>query len=268
MDFHQVKASSINYLKYAKTSNLALWYFKLLLRIKITSQNIWFFKQCLTNSLTPHYMKLKTSNKSISATKAISAGIRRWIVQDMKIEYNKRDVCNIYLKFIHTELLKRLNNIEFDILDFKVRIDVQKMVHKKYLNQVRKLNNLKSSVVNNTKKSFSKRKFSNHTFYNRFMNLTNVNFNERETKLIEKGFKHNIKPLNYKQEFEILCVDCELACNNHDNSQKDSSQPNLLYKHIIADKLNNFYAKQNIKKSFNDKNRLTICSLGKKNTIS
>ena len=62
-------------------------------------------------------------------------------------------------------------------------------------------------------------------------------------------------------------MDCELACNNHNNSQKDSSQPNLLNKHIIADKLNNFYSKQNIKKSFNDKNRLTICSIGKKHDI-
>ena len=53
MDFHQVKASSINYLKDAATSMLALWYFKVLLRTKITSQNIWFFKKCLMDNLTP-----------------------------------------------------------------------------------------------------------------------------------------------------------------------------------------------------------------------
>ena len=87
MDFHQVKASSINYLKDATTSMLALWYFKVLLRTKITSQNIWFFKKCLTDNLTPHYMSLKTNNKSSSAIKAVEAGIRRWLLYDMKIEY-------------------------------------------------------------------------------------------------------------------------------------------------------------------------------------
>ena len=109
MNFHQVSANSINYLLKAETSFLALWYFKLLLRTKLNSQNIWFFKSCLNNGFTTRYMKLKTDNKSSSVNKAIKR-IRRWILEDMKIKCRKRDTENKFLKFIHSELLYRLHN--------------------------------------------------------------------------------------------------------------------------------------------------------------
>ena len=60
-------------------------------------------------------MKPKTDNKSSSVNKAIKVRIKRWILEDMKVKCRKRDTGNIYLKFIHSELLYRLHNIKFDL---------------------------------------------------------------------------------------------------------------------------------------------------------
>ena len=74
MDFHQVKATSINFLKKAELSFLAKWFFKLYLRSRIHSQNIWFFNKCLHHKVTPKYMKLKTDNYSHAAKEAQEIG--------------------------------------------------------------------------------------------------------------------------------------------------------------------------------------------------
>ena len=126
---------------------MTLWYFKLILRCKITSQNIWFFNCCLRNNVTPRYIKLKSNNSSSSAKKAQLTGQRKWIIEDRKTQYNTRNICNVYLKVIHTELLYRLTNIEFDLLDFKVRTQVSDIIHKKYLKQKTKLNRLLKNII-------------------------------------------------------------------------------------------------------------------------
>ncbi|KAL3281322.1 hypothetical protein HHI36_004533 [Cryptolaemus montrouzieri] len=108
MEFYQVKASQIQMLKKADTVFLALWYFKILLRCAVYTQNIWFYSMCLKNRLTPNYIRLRTHNNSGPARRAIEKGQRIWIKEDMKIQYNRRDVANIYLKVIHAELLFRL----------------------------------------------------------------------------------------------------------------------------------------------------------------
>ena len=47
--------------------------------------------------------------------------------------------------------------------------------------------------------------------------MTNVEFQESETKLIEKGYKFNIQPINNDKDCELLGVDCELVLNNLQN---------------------------------------------------
>ena len=212
MDFHQVKATTIDYLIKSSTSFLANQYYKLILRINTATQNIWFLNKCLSNNITPKYIKLKTNNKSSSARKAIAAGLRKWIIEDRKIEYNKRDVSYIYLKVVHSELAFRLNSFEFDYLDNKVRSDVRYYTHKKFLRQKRKLRNLQSLTIDEIHQHNN---FSDHSFYPRFVNLTAVNFSAQELQLIEKGFKFNIQPIHSKTDFELLGVNCELILNNY-----------------------------------------------------
>ena len=70
-----VLPSLINYSKEAPTSFLANQYYKLLLRVKVVTQNIWFSNYCLNHSLTPQHMKLKSANASFTASKGIRSGI-------------------------------------------------------------------------------------------------------------------------------------------------------------------------------------------------
>lgn len=241
MDFHQVKASTIMFLKEAETSFLAIWYFKLILRCKTTSQNIWFYNSCLRNNVTPRYMALRTSNLSSSAKKAQTTGLRKWIIEDRKIQYQKRDISNVYLKVVHTELLFRLDNLEFDIFDNKVRTDISIIIHKKYLTQKSKLDRLiapySSNNVNNNVKIYS-----NHVFFDRFVNSTNVVFSDKEIKLLGKGFNYNLKPTNNKNNLEMLAVECELISNYSENN--NASQVNM-EKHILADKITKFNTNSN-----------------------
>lgn len=140
MDFHQVKVDTINDLKIATTSYLTLWYFKLLLRCRITTQNIWFFNECLKNEVFPRYIQLKTKNNSPAANQGRLLGQRKWLTQDRKSQYRKRDTYNIYVKVIHSELAFRLSNLHFDLIDSKIRSQVNNIIDKKFKKQNKKLN--------------------------------------------------------------------------------------------------------------------------------
>ena len=94
--------------------------------------------------------------------------------------------------------------------------------YEKYLSQKRKLRNLKSFHTSVE----SPNNFSSHVFYPRFVNMTNVQFQESETKLIEKGYKFNIQPINNNKDCELLGVDCELVLNTLQKSS-DFSVPSI-----------------------------------------
>ena len=213
MDFHQVTAESINLLKEASVSFLAVWYFKLLLKCAICSQNLWFFDKCSKYGVFPKYMKLKTNNKSKAAKQGSVAGLRKWLAEDKKIQFRKRGIYNVYLKVVHTELLHKLNYIEFLVLDTDTREKVNSIIHKKYLTQ----NNKLSVLISNSHKNqtqLKKQKFSDHKFFDRFINLSSNTFSETETKLIEKGFKYNFQENISPKSLEVLGVETELALNN------------------------------------------------------
>ena len=72
-------------------------------------------------------------------------GIRKWLIEDRKIQYSKRDICGVYLKTVHSELSFRLSSEDFDKLDRQVLSDVNEFIHKKYIVQKRKFRHLKAS---------------------------------------------------------------------------------------------------------------------------
>lgn len=64
--------------------------------------------------------------------------MNKWLLYDLKTQYNKRDIYNVYLKVIHSELTKRLHPIEFDFYDSETRLKVQEITHRKYITQDKK----------------------------------------------------------------------------------------------------------------------------------
>ena len=115
---------------------------------------------------------------SPQARKGVFKGKLQWLKEDRKTQYRNRDSYNVYLKVIHTELSFRLHPVEFDTLDFNVRRQVNCLIDKKYQNQKLKIINLvsrKNKPLINQEKNFS-----NHTFFKRFINLSNSKFIKKE----------------------------------------------------------------------------------------
>lgn len=74
---------------------------------------------------------------------------------------------SVYLKV--AELLNKLNYIEFLVLDNDTREKVSKIINKKYLTQKKKLKVL-ISKSNSVKLKPSQITFSDHKFFDRFVN--------------------------------------------------------------------------------------------------
>lgn len=217
MEFHQVEADTVQLFKEASISFLAIWYFKFLLKCAICTQNLWFFDKCKKNKVFPKYMKLKTDNYSQSAKKGSQAGLKKWIQEEMKSQYRKRGIYNVYQKVVHTELVNRLHYAEFTNLDLDTRDKVETIIHKKYLTQKQKLKNLinVSSNFKKKKKEREQSKLTDHKFFDKFINLSNTNFSKQEINFLEKGFKFNNSNSEFSsRNYEILGVETELALNS------------------------------------------------------
>lgn len=76
--------------------------------------------------------------------------------------------------------------MEIDYIDRNIREEVQHRIHKLYLVQLKKLQKLldRKSTFN------TKNELTSVTFHSRVKNLSNITFNDKETKLMEKGLKY------------------------------------------------------------------------------
>ena len=95
--FHQESINTVIKVKEAPTSLLIKYYFKLLIRSRTTTQNIWFFNECLKHKVFPKYIKLKTDNRSLSAQKGKTWGMKKWLQEEKNIQYSKRDALKIHI---------------------------------------------------------------------------------------------------------------------------------------------------------------------------
>lgn len=265
MDFHQVKAESIQVIKEASISFLATWYFKLLLKIAICSQNLWFFNQCSRKGVFPNYMKLRTNNKSKAAQIGATNGLKKWLSTEKKSQFQKRGIYNIYLKVVHTELLNKLHFVEFLVLDGDTREKVSKIINKKYLTQRKKLKTL-TSKSNTIKLKPCQTTFSDHKFHSRFVNLSKTDFSKNEVNLLEKGFKHNIQNININS-LEILGVDTDLALKDTPNNIKYKFDSSTLIKNQFMKETSPKQETKLIKQIKNKSDNIVFTKADKGNTV-
>jgi hypothetical protein len=109
-------------------------------------------------------------------------------------------------------------------------------------------------------------------FFERFVNLSNTTFNNKEINLLETGFKFNIKPDFSKNNLELLGVETELALrgvtNNADNKYiaakiiKNKGKQSNVKSHYNSDKAN----LKNIKIK-TENNNLIFTKADKGNTV-
>lgn len=89
------------------------------------------------NGVFPKIINIKTNNNRFAAQKGVSQGKQKWLNQDKETQYRHRDLYNIYLWEIHSELLFWLHDVELKILNFNTMYKVvtqifdQKFYYKK-----------------------------------------------------------------------------------------------------------------------------------------
>ena len=101
-------------------------------------------------------MKITCRHKSPEAQKASNKFYSFWLDLEIKKWYIRRNNLGVHMKIIHTELLHRLHNWEFDIFDQEIRIQVQDIAHKQFINQRHKHNR---QTKNTTEEEYTNNSF-------------------------------------------------------------------------------------------------------------
>lgn len=144
IEFHQVPTvgSIIFFFFNASTVCLTVLLKKLRKKKALTSQHLWFNRECVKKGLVPKYVcvNFKTnSERSVSAKKETQES---WVEYEIKKWVSIRDRVCQHLKVIHSELTFRLHPLLFDTLEMDIREYVTEFIHNKYFKQFKKLDNL------------------------------------------------------------------------------------------------------------------------------
>lgn len=143
MEFHKVTGESINFIKNASQAIQIKYFYRLHLKQRTVSQDIWFNTQCLKFNLKPNYIQLKTNSKTRAAHRTLQKATRTWLLEENHDCFLKRDSYRHHLKVLHSELAYKMRPVHFDSLNESVRQQVSEIIHQKYLRQSKKLRDLK-----------------------------------------------------------------------------------------------------------------------------
>ncbi|KAI5700892.1 hypothetical protein M8J75_003872 [Diaphorina citri] len=114
---------------------------------------------------------------------------RQILIKELKKKYALRDTIYLEQMFWHLQLAHQVTNVEFDSYDEKVRGIAHSVVTSQRLRQQRKLESLLNSKRLNTRTHSIDRQFEK-----RFINLSDVTFEEKEQTLLNKGMKYATSP--------------------------------------------------------------------------
>lgn len=186
-------------------TKLAYQYKDVKLKLCRTSENIKFNKTCLEHNLIPNYVRVRVSGKSKAALKAKKTAQSQWIKNEIKELYSKKSRLNKLLLQKHLKLLNSLHVTQQSNIFCEINEQVSRKMLKKQSTQKKKIKNLmekqiKQDIIN-----------CSHVFYQRVINNTEIQFNEEETNLLNKGLNFNF-PDNKKSSLfsELLNTEASI----------------------------------------------------------
>lgn len=208
---------------------------------KYTKLDIWFNSECLRRGLFPSYITLRSNNYSHAAIRAVHVGKTFWLRQEIRRHYSRLSVIELKLKQLFLKLTTLLHCSEFDVLysrflDFvedKGRLKFHRLknkLHNLIFFNTKKFFNNNSSTYNNHQlshftthdnnnmavgeSSFSpgdEGHFSDFSFHDRILNLSDTTFTPRELETLRLGLKFNFDFSPRPIDLQILAIDCERA---------------------------------------------------------
>ena len=155
--------------------------------------NIKFNKWCLKNKLIPKYATIKIKKKSITATKVKKQAELLWLKNEISHLYKKKAENNKMLLKSHLKMLNEIDKIYLHNIQDYINDCI-----KNSTNKILKKHNNKKKALLNHRNNKVKQIECKHKFHQRVMNLTDMNFNTEEIKVLEKGLKYNLPNFNNK----------------------------------------------------------------------
>ena len=207
--FHKVSTENVEFLRNASKEVLVHFYEKLLTKRGMACQHIWFNQECLRRNIIPNYAQhIYCRSTSRECKLAIQRAKKIWMKLEIKKWFRIRDNICVYLKILHSKLTEILHQLEFDIIDNVIRERVSEIKHDAFIRQSRKLNNLQNLQNGD---EFDINLDNTHAFSDRFVNLSNVNLNNREINYLEKGLKFCKKPKFTTEIKSVMASEAESA---------------------------------------------------------
>ena len=185
-------------------------------------------------------------DRSYSAIKTKELATTLWIKNEIKQLYSKKSLLNTVLMKKHLELLQKLHPSQIDNVTYLIEKQINKTIMKKKKTQNIKISNL-LKVQNDPQKNNT----ISHRFYPRIVNLTEINFNNEETNLLNKGLKYCFKNKGFKQSLINEILNAETAIN-----AISDEETRTVVRHAVDNKITKVLKAENIKTSYNKETKI------------
>jgi hypothetical protein len=205
------------------------------MKLLVTNANIWFNQQAITQDVIPNYVKVKISGNGPAVNKSKKLAEHTRIKQEIKFLYKKKALLNKQLYNTHLLLAKQWGNT-WDNIMCQVNDELKDILDKKYDLLHKKLKALIDKKQHGKLQNTSDQQ-QNNKFYDRVVNLTPIQFDNKEIELLNKGLQYNMPYNNSKHWLERLIVETEVAISKLPEQHQEGFR---------------FLAKQNIKKIMNN----------------
>ena len=214
------------------------------LKLLNCNANIYFNKKCLAENLTPKYALTKTKTNSHNRVRDLKATKNFQITRiknEIKFWYTKKQHLNKSLYLLHLENATNWNNL-WNLVYLNIDNMVQQKMKTKYDTLNNKIDKLKKDNRSNTIHNNT----TQHTFFKRTINMTDIIFTDDELNLLDKGLKYNLhkKPKNW---IKTLALEADTTIR----ILPEKNQP--YFKQLVANNLQKL-----IKKEYGKSNKIHI----------
>lgn len=180
-----------------------------------TNLNIEFNKTCKTQNIFPNYISIIIRNKSESARKTLKQAKTLWLKNEIAYLYKKKNKLHKTISNLKNTLKASVNDTEFKSMLSHVKLITEDEKTKKTTIQKKKLINLKTTIHPSQNKS------QEHKFYPKLINLTNIQFEEKEKSILEKNAKYCPPISTSNRTISTALINCEATLNQIPLSERD-----------------------------------------------
>ncbi|KYB24903.1 hypothetical protein TcasGA2_TC034921, partial [Tribolium castaneum] len=173
------------------------------------------------------FVQIKISSHSRSATTALKTACSTWLKEEVRPHYTSLNSINWQLRYCFFKLNSTLHPLEFDILDQTLRDNISRIGQVDFIRLGSKLASLESRQIPQRDKIYCK-KFSDHKFHDRVVNLSSHNFTRNELQFLEKGLKYIPFSNTSYRDIQELAVDCQVILNRLPKESVDKLTPQLI----------------------------------------